>query len=362
MIINNANVFLNGAFKKTDIQFSKAVEHIGSLPNGLDAEGMLLIPGLVDIHTHGAVGKSFCDGYEAFAPLAARLAKNGVTSFLATGMTVAEHTLAELCAAARRFRGASKCQGVNLEGPFISEQKAGAQDRRYIRAPDRELFSRLSSLCDIRLVTVAPEVFGAVEFIKHAKHACRVFLGHTAADYDTARTAFNSGATGVTHLYNAMPPLSHRAPAVIGAAVDAGAWAELICDGIHVHPSAVRAAFILFKNKVCLISDSIAAAGLPDGEYADGDSVIVVRDGRATLSDGTLAGSTITVLDALRNAVSFGIPLEAAVAAATINPARAAGIDGLCGSIAVGRAADLLLLNGDLILHSVFIDGESIAI
>ena len=195
-----------------------------------------------------------------------------------------------------------------------------------------------------------------MEFIREASKTCRVSLGHSAAGYDAAMEAFEAGAGHVTHLFNAMPPLHHREPGIIGAALDSGATAELICDGYHVHPSVVRAAFRLFGERLSLISDSLRCAGMPDGSYILGGQPILVREGQATLPDGTIAGSSISLMEGVRRAVSFGIPLEAAVYAASAAPAAAAGLD--AGVLARGRPADLVLLDRELRIQAVFVDGR----
>ncbi|MBQ8586401.1 MAG: N-acetylglucosamine-6-phosphate deacetylase, partial [Butyricicoccus sp.] len=241
---------------------------------------------------------------------------------------------------------------------FLCYGKRGAQPAEYLHAPDIDMLRRLQEVSGgiVKYITAAPEIDCALDFIEAASKLCTVSLGHTEADYETACRAFERGASSVTHLFNAMPPLLHRDPGVIGAALTAGASVELIADGLHVHPTAVLAAHKLFGEKLCLISDSLRAAGIPDGRYTLGGQPIVVQNGRATLENGTLAGSTISVLDGLQNAVRFGVPLEDAVYAATAAPADAAKLD--CGRIAVGKAADLTVLNPDLSLRAVYIDGK----
>ncbi len=363
MLIKNANIFIDRAFVKEDISFTDVVTAIGEIDGraDIDAKGGYLIPGLVDIHTHGAAGEDFSDGKpEGLERLSDFYASNGVTSFLAATVTLREPELNAAMDALRSFkRGAgAKCAGVNLEGPFVSYKKRGAQNGENIHSPDADMLKRLNDRSGgkVRLVTVACEEPGAMDFIRAASKICAVSLGHSDAEYDTALRAFEAGATHVTHLYNAMPPLHHRAPGIIGAAVDAGATAELICDGLHVHPSAVRIAFRLFGERINLISDSLRCAGMPDGEYTLGGLAVKMSSGRATLSDGTIAGSAISLMEGLRRAVSFGIPLETAVYAATAAPAKAAKID--AGTIEIGKSADLVLLDNELNIRAVFIDGK----
>ncbi len=366
MLIKNGKVFRGRAFETADIRFDRTIEEIGVQPGAadFDAAGCYVIPGLVDIHTHGAMGEDFSDGKPAgLQPMADYYAAHGVTSFLATTMTLKEETLTPAMHAIRDFRrsGGGKCAGIHLEGPFLSYAKRGAQAAENLHKPDVSLFQRLNEASggQVKLVTVACEEEGAPEFIRRVSKACTVSLGHTTADYDTAMAGFAAGATHATHLYNGMPSFLHRAPGVIGAAFDAGASVELICDGLHIHPAVIRATYRLFGEKLNLISDSLRCAGMPDGSYELGGQPIVMKDHKATLLDGTIAGSSISLLDALRNVVRFGLPLEAAVYAASTAPAEAAGL-GNIGSLELGKAADFVVLDQDLALKAVFVDGERV--
>lgn len=222
------------------------------------------------------------------------------------------------------------------------------------------MFHRLNTASGnkVRLVTVAPEEVGAMDFIREVSGVCTVSLGHTTADYDTAVAAFEAGATHATHLFNGMPAFAHRAPGVVGAAYDKGATAELICDGLHIHPSAIRVAYQLFGEKLVVISDSLRCAGMPDGEYELGGQPIEMKNGKATLKDSeTLAGSSSNLLAEVKNLVAFGLPLEKAIYAVTTAPAKAARLEHI-GAIEAGKQADFLLLNADLELDSVYIDGK----
>lgn len=361
MLIKNGKILIGKSFVDADIQFDRTITAIGRLEGPADMEGGYVIPGLVDVHTHGAVGEDFSDGKPAgLQPLADYYAAHGVTSYLATTMTLREEVLTPAMHAIRDFKpsGGAKCAGVHLEGPFLSYAKRGAQAAENLHKPDPALFHRLNEASggQVRLVTVACEEEGALPFIREISRTCTVSLGHTTADYDTAMSGFLAGASHATHLYNGMPSLLHRAPGVIGAAFDAGASVELICDGLHIHPSVIRTTYQLFGDKLNLISDSLRCAGMPDGDYELGGQPIVVKNHKATLLDGTLAGSSISLLDAVRNVVSFGLPLAGAVYAASTAPALAAGLD--AGVIAQGRAADLLVLDKDLALKAVFVDGK----
>lgn len=334
----------------------------------LDGEGCFVIPGLIDIHFHGCMGYDFCDASgEAIARMAEYEASVGVTSICPATMTLAEEELHRIMKTAGeyQYQGGAKLVGINMEGPFVSEKKKGAQAAEHIRLCDVELFSSLQKDAKglIKLVDLAPENANAMEFIDALKGKVVISLAHTTADYDTALEAFSRGASHVTHLYNAMPPFNHRDPGVVGAARDAKECrVELICDGIHIHPSMVRAAFGMFgAENVILISDSMRAAGLTDGEYTLGGQEVFVKGSRATLADGTIAGSVTNLMDCLKTAVlKMGIPLEEAVACASPNPAKEIGIYESCGSISEGKAADLVLLDHELNVKAVFVNGKRI--
>ncbi len=332
----------------------------------LDADGCYVIPGLTDIHFHGCMGSDCCDGTaEAFRTIAKYELSQGVTSITPATMTMPEEVLAGICRTVRDFtyeEGADLC-GLYMEGPFISEKKKGAQNGEYIRRADPEMLARLQEAAGgkIRTVVVAPETEGAMDFIRACRGKLNISLAHTDADYETAREAFACGATELTHLYNAMPPLAHRAPGPIGAgADDEHCMAELICDGIHVHPAMVRAAFRLFgDDRIILISDSMRAAGMEDGEYDLGGQKVIVHGNRAVLEDGTIAGSVTSLLNCMRKAVKdMGIPLASAVKCAAVNPARAIGILDNYGTLAPGKYANILLLDEELELKKVYHRGK----
>lgn len=333
-----------------------------------DATGLYAIPGLVDVHFHGCVGFDFCDGtHEAFGALAEYQVQNGVTSICPATMTYPEDTLADICANAATYssnKGATLV-GINMEGPFISKEKKGAQNAAYIQAPSPEMFRRLQKAAGglVKLLDIAPEAQGAMDMISALKDEVAVSVAHTGADYEIASEAFRRGAKHVTHLYNAMPPFSHRAPGVIGAACDAPhVHVELICDGVHVHPATVRATFKMFgDDRVVLISDSMMATGLPDGEYSLGGQAVTVRGNLATLHDGTIAGSATNLMQCMRIATrDMGIPLESAIKAATRNPAKSIGLFDEIGSIEPGKRADVVLLNNALEIAHVFSRGKRV--
>lgn len=321
-----------------------------------------LLPGLVDIHLHGCAGYDFCDGTkEAIEAIGKYEISHGITSFCLATMTLPAEKLEEICTAARHNR-TSGLRGIYLEGPFISEAKRGSQNPDFIQTPDYELLKRLQECSGglVKIVTIAPEVNGALECIKKGEGLFCFSIAHTCADYETASEAIEAGASHVTHLYNAMPPFEHRAPGVIGAAADhEETEVELICDGIHVHPSMVRSTFKLFgDDRVILISDSMMAAGMKDGVYALGGQKVLVNGKKAVLEDGTIAGSVGNLYDCMVKAISMGIPKESAVRAATFNPAKSIGVDREYGTLEAGKRADILITDLDFGLLKVIKSGS----
>ena len=321
----------------------------------IDAVGLKVIPGLTDIHFHGCMGFDLCDGTdEALAEIARYERSVGVLNICPAVMTLPLDRLKSICKTAAAHRSAkdeAEMIGINLEGPFISKERAGAQDVRHIRKADiskiKELMEAGNGLA--KLVTVAPENEGAVECIRNLKNEIHFSLGHTAAGYEEAAACFDAGADHVTHLFNAMNPFTHREPGLPGAAAERDyVMAELICDGVHVHKAAVRAAFKLFSaDRIVLISDSMRACGMPDGEYELG-GIPVTKSGReARQHDGTLAGSVVNLYDCMKEAVHMGIKAEDAIRAAAYNPAVSIGLGDKYGLIAEGRAAKLLIVDND---------------
>ncbi len=339
----------------------------------LDAAGCYVIPGLVDVHFHGCVGEDFSDATpDGLQKIADYELSQGVTYICPAGMTLPEDQLTAICknTAAHRAKnsGGAEVVGAHLEGPFLCMAKKGAQNGDYLHDPDAAMLKRLQEAAEgcVRLVTLAPEQPNSMEFIRAAvEMGVTVSVGHTTADYDTARAAFEAGASHATHLFNAMPPLAHRDPGVIGAAFDVPhVQPELICDGVHVHGSAVRAAFRLFgKERMILISDSLRATGMPDGEYPFGGQMIEVHGNRATIlgHPETLAGSITSLMGCLRQAVAFGIPTADAVRACTYNPAQSIGIDGRAGTLDVGKEASIVLLDEkDLSIKAIVFKGQKV--
>lgn len=336
----------------------------------LDGQGCYVIPGLIDLHFHGCMGYDFCDGTkEAMEAIAKYEASIGVTAIAPATMTLPVEVLEKILATAAAYRKEQKPEGadligINMEGPFISPAKKGAQDASNIIPCSTEICQRFLDASEglVKFVGLAPEECeDFAEYIEQMKGQVHISLAHTNADYDRAKAAFDAGANHAVHLYNAMPAFTHRAPGVVGAAAEKeDVTAELICDGIHIHPSVVRVTFRMFgSDRMILISDSMRAAGMPDGRYLLGGLEVDVVGKRATLvSDGALAGSSTNLMDCMRTAVKeMGIPLEQAVACATINPARKLGVDQEYGSITPGKRANLVLLDEELALKVVIKDG-----
>lgn len=340
----------------------------------LDGKGSYAIPGLIDMHFHGCMGYDFCDGtLQAVEAIAGYEASIGVTAIAPATMTLKVEELEKVLAVGAAYRNAPEnvgdpfqadLVGINMEGPFISPVKKGAQDDRNIIPCNDDICKRFLNASEglVKFIGLAPEESEeTLELIGQMKDQVGFSLAHTNADYDTAKAAFDAGARHAVHLYNAMPSFTHRAPGVVGAVADSPhVYAELICDGIHIHPAAVRATFrMLGAERIVLISDSMRATGMPDGEYTLGGLAVTVKDNCATLtSNGSLAGSVSTLMDCLRCAVKdMGILLTDAVACATINPARCLGIDDRYGTLAPGKKGDVVLLNEDLALMAVIKDG-----
>ena len=365
MIIKGGKVFQeDGSFLEQAIYINdhRLVDKAEYQDDGevIDAEGLLVLPGLVDIHSHGAAGEDFSDGNpEGLKKILQYEKRCGITSYCPTSMTFPKERLRQIFASIKgaQTEDGATVVGINMEGPFLDPAKKGAHVEKWIAAPDVAFVRELNQDADglVRLVTLAPNMDGAEEFIKEMHEEVCISLGHTAADYDCASRAMKLGAHHVTHLYNAMQPFGHRAPGLIGAAMDdPECMVELICDGYHIHPSAIRAAFRMFgPERVILISDSMRATGMENGTDELGGQEVTVKDRKAVLKDGTLAGSATNLYGCMCKAVEFGIPLEQAIMAATANPARSIGIFDRVGSIRIGKQADLLLVSENLELKRV---------
>lgn len=409
MIIRNARIYAAGKFVSGSMEFSEKIEAIlpdvrtGTEGTGrdvgkaafgerlpkptaadsvideaggiIDAGGCYVIPGLIDIHTHGGAGQDAGDGdAEGLLALSRFYASEGVTGWCPTTATLREDALYAAVKTAGAFvrpADGAKLAGFNLEGPFLSPDRAGAQDPLALHLPDISYFRKINEASGgiVRLVSVAPELPGAMEFIREVSQTATVSLGHTNAGYDICREAFENGASHITHAYNCMPGIHHREPGTIPAALEAGVTAELIPDGHHIHPAVVRMTAKLFGSKLCFITDSLRCAGMPDGDYTLGDQEITKTGGRAVLTKTlpgpgeasgkapTLAGSVISLMEGIRRAVSFGVSLEDAVHASTIVPARVIGREREIGSLAKGKAADFVILDEALFVKAVYING-----
>lgn len=340
----------------------------------LDGKGCYAIPGLIDLHFHGCKGDDFCDGDKAaIGRIAEYEASVGVTAIAPATMTLPVEELEQILHTAAEYKKETKdCRkadflGINMEGPFISPAKKGAQDARNILPCNVEICDRFLKASEglVKFIGIAPEESEhAVEFIREVHERVNVSLAHTNADYDTAMEACRAGANHAVHLYNAMPAFTHRAPGVVGAVFDnKDVMAEIICDGIHIHPSVVRATFqMMGADRMILISDSMRATGMPDGQYTLGGLDVKVVGRLATLvSDGAIAGSATNLMDCMRTVVKkMDLPLETAVACATINPARSLGVEEHYGSLETGKKAHVVLLDQDLELKAVIKDGVKI--
>ena len=360
--------FVSGGFSVEDGRFAHVLADAAD-GESVDLRGARVIPGLVDVHTHGNSGADFSDGdYGGLVKMAAYLAKNGVTSFAPASMTLPYDVLETAFRTAVRLhriapKGCARLLGIQMEGPFFSEKKKGAQNGTYLRLPDFEAFKRLYDASEglIRIADVAAELPGTVEFTEQVSKLCTVSIAHSDCTYEEASAVFDAGASHLTHLFNAMPGIHHRKPGPIGAGSEReNVVAELICDGKHIHPSAVRMAFKLFPGRICLVSDALRCCGMPDGQYTLGGQDVFLYGGVAKLADGTLAGSATNLYDCMRKAVEFGIPKEQAILSATLIPAREIGREKEIGSIESGKLADFVVCDEDLRLARAFTGGKQI--
>ena len=385
MKITGAKVYTKDhTFKNEDIYINDdRIVETASEDTIIDASGLMAIPGLVDIHFHGAMGHDFCNtDINGLREIAAYEAQNGILAICPATMTYSEEILEEICKKATEYKQKSQLSdnasenskstnslvadfvGINMEGPFISKAKIGAQNPKYLAVPDINMFRRLQKASGnlIKLVDLAPELNNSIDFIKEFSNEVTISLAHTSCDYKTATAAFHAGARHMTHLFNAMPGISHRSPGPIIAALENNAEVELIADGVHIHPAMVRFVFNTFNaDKVILIADSMEATGLPDGEYQLGGQKVSVKGNLAVLTDnpGTIAGSVTNLFDCMRKTVKeMGVPLEKAIRAASENPAASIGISENYGSISEGKYANIILVDDDLNIKHIIHHGK----
>ncbi len=335
----------------------------------IDAHGGYVAPGLIDLHIHGYLGCDVCDGEdESLRTMAGGLSANGVTGFLPTTMTVDMSVIRRALEVCRRLKDESKTWqgsailGVHAEGPFISESKKGAQDPKYILSPDASFVKEYADI--IKIITLAPEEdrngFSAIREI------CRdtdvvVSMGHTSADYETAMQATKAGIRHTTHLFNAMSPMTHRAPGVVGAALNSPVSCELIVDGHHVNSALFGMVWRLKGNKLCFITDCLPAGGLPYGEYTLGGAKIIYNGDICRLEDGTIAGSVLRLNQGVWNVYrSTDIPLWECVNCASLNPAAAIGIADKKGSLDIGKDADIIITDEDFEVKMTIIGGRTV--
>lgn len=373
MFFKNARIFTpdftfqTGAFEVKGDRFGAVLP--GEVPaDAIDLEGATVIPGLIDVHIHGSVGTEFSDGIgQDLEKMAAYLAENGITAFTPASVTLPYDALEKAFLTGKAFQaaapeGCARLLGIHMEGPYFCEAKKGAQNGAYLKDPDFEGFEKLYHASGelIRIVDVAPELPGAMDFIEKAKSLCAVSVAHTAANYDTAAAAFDTGATHLTHLYNAMSGLHHREPGVIPAASERPAVrAELICDGLHVHPAMVRLAFALFgADRIVMVSDALSCCGLPDGQFHLGGQEIFLQGGIARLENGVIAGAATNLYECMCRAIAMGIPEADAVRAATWNPACAIGMENRVGAIAPGHYADFIVCRRNYTEKQVYLAGK----
>ncbi len=380
-IIQNA-VILDDTFcfRKLDVRLHDGIivqisDRIPLAPgeNVIDGSGQYLLPGFVDIHTHGCAGYSYMTADRtAYRHMCRFLAENGVTSVAPACITAPEEEIRAMCAFVRNYcmeQDASspmgaRVAGIYMEGPFLSPKRLGAHREEYLLPPDVNLYRRLQDASGgcIRVVCIAPELPGSDTLIRTAvRDGVTVSAAHTDANYDMLMQGVRVGVSHATHLYNAMSPMTHRAPGAVGAVLDSGLTAELICDGFHLHPATIRLAFrLLGSERTVLVSDSMEACGMPDGNYTLGGIPVTVREGHALTQSGTIAGSCATVSDCVRQAIRFGVPAQDAICAATLTPARIIHASGRIGSIHCGKDADLVLTDRSFVPLRTLIRGVEV--
>ncbi len=375
--ITNGLVYIDHTFEKKTIgiqdgkiELLPAEEKLPETADIIDVAGKKVVPGFIDIHSHGAAGVDVnAATAKELETICRAAAKCGTTSWLASVLTdTKEQTqwcIDEYNKHKKIEHKGANLLGIHLEGPFLCSLYKGAMPEHLLQMPNLPLLQEYQSRAegDIKYITISPEVEGIIEDIpKMIELGMTVAIGHSGADYDTSWKAIHNGATACTHTFNAMKLMHQHFPAIMGAVLESDIYCEAICDGRHLHPGVVR---LLIKTKgldrVIAITDSIMAAGLPDGRYKLGVNNVIVKDGDAKLEDGTRAGSTLTQNVALKNLLEFtGRPLEEVLPLLTENPARLIGVYDKKGSIADGKDADIVILDERNDIYEVFVQGESI--
>jgi N-acetylglucosamine-6-phosphate deacetylase len=371
MTLKNVSAFHCDGFRTQDIYIQNDLFVPTPQPgdDSLDCTDLIAIPGLIDVHTHGCIGNDYSSAdSHGIALMANYQASHGITTVFPTVASMPGEELSQACQrlSKQSFQIGSHFPGIHIEGPFFSKDKAGALNPSSFIDPDPQIFLSWQEDCQgaISLMSMAPECPNAIETIRALQDTIKISLGHTVAGYEITKKAFQAGASQLTHTFNAMSPFSHRDPGPIGAALDSpGCYPQLIGDGVHVHPTCVRALFQMFgEDRILLISDSMMATGLNDGLYTLASSAVTVKGNRATLTGtNVLAGSVSNLFDCLRSVLSMGIGEVAAVKSASVNPAKAMGIFDTTGSIDLGKQADLVLVNQKWEILSVYCSGRRIS-
>ncbi len=346
------NCLINGVISDIEITDGVISSVAKTEEDGIDLHGKAVYPGLIDIHCHGVMGHDTMDA-DALEEMSDFLLKNGTTSWFPTTMTMDIETIKQALNSELPKSGANVL-GFHAEGPYISPKYKGAQNEDFIKNPDINDFKDFNN---IKMITLAPELSDSIDFIKNFTGV--VSLGHTDCSYTDAVNALDAGAKCLTHTFNAMPPLHHREPSAIGAAFDKNAYVQVICDGIHIHPSAIRILYKLFgRDRMILISDAMRATGLSDGKYSFGGQEITVENKIARTASGALAGSTSTLMDCVKKAIGFGIEKDDAFYMATTTPATLMGLNK--GKIEKGYDADLIAVDDDLNIKMTIVKGKVI--
>ncbi|MBE6904009.1 MAG: N-acetylglucosamine-6-phosphate deacetylase [Ruminococcaceae bacterium] len=372
ILFKNAKIFYNGDFFDGDILVEKGViKQIGNIENSdcpcIDINNNYILPGFVDIHSHGAMNVDFMsDCPEAIETLIKYYASNGTTSVLATTYTEDYQKIKDSIKRISSYIGKSNIVGINIEGPYISPQKKGAQNESYIRKPDIAEFDELIEISNnnIKMITIAPEINNAIESIEYLKSRDVVCsLGHSCADYDTACKAISAGASVITHFFNGLEPLNHRNPSIVGAGlINEDITLEIICDGYHIHKDLIKYLFKTKKNQLALVTDSVSPAGCADGDYLFAGLPIQKCGEKITLKQGgNLAGSALKMSNALKNALEFTqMEPKDIIPSLTIIPAKAINIDSKKGSLEIGKDADFVITDKNFNILSTYLQGKKI--